>query len=124
MTPHGTRHSVKTLMEEQRIPEILSETHLRHDIPGVSAVYRHVTDAMRGELIEMMTREWEAALDARMEMSPGSSVAVVDALLRARAEARKLRIAVLDPREPPETSEAVLPFRGRTASDQRRGDRI
>ncbi|HMG62279.1 MAG TPA: helix-turn-helix domain-containing protein, partial [Streptosporangiaceae bacterium] len=35
LTPHLLRHSVKTLMEEKRIPEIMSETQLRHDIPGV-----------------------------------------------------------------------------------------
>jgi integrase len=125
MTPHGTRHSIKTLLEERRIPEILSEAHMRHDIPGVSAVYRHVTPAMRGELAEMMTAEWDAALDARLELSPRSPVAVLDGLLRERSEGRRLRLA--DPivtRISPEAPEAVLPFWGRTASDQRRGDRI
>lgn len=121
LTPHGLRHSAKTLMEERRIPEILSETHLRHDIPGVSAVYRHITDAMRAELVAMMTAEWEAALDARAEMSPRSTVAAVDALLSERAEGRKPRVV---PRNSPGTPEAVLPFPGRTASDLRRGDRI
>jgi hypothetical protein len=125
MTPHGLRHSVKTLMEEKRIPEILSEHHLRHDLPGVSAVYRHVTPAMRAELAAMMTEEFEAALDARLEMSPRSPVAVVDALLQERAESRKPRLVEpILPRNSPETPEAVLPLRGRTASDQRRGDRI
>jgi hypothetical protein len=125
MTPHGTRHSVKTLMEERRTPEILSEHHLRHDLPGVSAVYRHVTPAMRAELVAMMTEEWEAALDARLEMSPRSPITVVDALLRERAETRKPRLVdPIFPRNSPETPEAVLPFKGRTASDLRRGDRI
>jgi len=125
MTPHGTRHSIKTLLEERRIPEILSEAHMRHDIPGVTAVYRHVTPAMRAELAGMMTAEWEAALGARLEMSPRSPVAVLDALLQEMSEGRRLRLA--DPivtRISPGAPEAVLPFRGRTASDQRRGDRI
>lgn len=125
MTPHGARHSVKTLLEERRIPEILSETHMRHEIPGVSAVYRHITPAMRAELVAMMTSEWEAALDARLEMSPRSPVAVLDRLLAARADARKPRLVGPDfSRNSPGTQEAVLPFPDRTASDQRRGDRI
>lgn len=125
MTPHGTRHSIKTLLEEKRVPEILSEAHMRHEIPGVTAVYRHVTPAMRAELAEMMTAEWEAALDARLELSPRSPVAVLDALLSGRSESRRLRLAEpILTRISPGTPEAVLPFRGRTASDQRRGDRI
>ena len=30
MMPRLTRHSVKTLLEAKRLPEILSETHMRH----------------------------------------------------------------------------------------------
>lgn len=121
MTPHGLRHSVKTLMEERRIPEILSEAHLRHDIPGVSGVYRHVTASMRADLTAMMTAEHEAALSARLEMSPRSPVAVLDGLLAGVREARKPRVL---PRNSPETAEGVLPFPVSTPPDLRRGGEI
>ena len=72
-TPHlMARHSVRTLMEEKRIPHVMSERHLRHHIPGVSGAYRHVSDAMREELTAMMTAEHERALDARLGLSPRS----------------------------------------------------
>ena len=123
--PHLLRHWVKTWMDEVRIPEVLSEELLGHEIPGVSGVYRHVSGGMRAELAAKMTAAWEAALDARLEMSPRSPVAVLDALLLERSEARKPRlIPPIFSRDSPETPEAVLPFPGHTASGQRRGDRI
>lgn len=121
LTPHGLRHSGKTWMEETRIPEVLSEERLRHEIPGISGTYRHVTPGMRAELIKAMTTAWEEALDARLEHSPDSPVAVLGALLRERLSGRRPRLL---PRDSPETAEAVLPFRGDTASDLRRGGRI
>lgn len=121
LTPHlMARHSMRTLMEEKRIPHIMSETHLRHDIPGVSGAYRHVTDNMRAELTEMMTAEHERALDARLEMSPRSPVAVLDAMLLERSEARKIRAVS---RNSPEREDSVLPFSASTRTDLRRGSR-
>lgn len=121
MTPHGWRHSGKSHMEEWGISEVLSEQRMRHDIPGVSGRYRHVTRAMTRELIAAMTAAHEDALDKRLEMSPRSPVAVLDSMLAERAEARKPKLL---PRNSPETAAAVLPFEGRTASDLRRGDWI
>ena len=76
-------------MEEARIPEVLSEERLRHEIPGISGAYRHVTPAMRRELTEAMTAAWGEALDARLAMSERSPVTVLGALLRGRLESRK-----------------------------------
>jgi integrase len=121
LTPHGLRHSVKTWMEEKGIPEIMSETHLRHDIPGISGAYRHVTPAMRRDLSAAMAGGWEEALGERLAMSPSSPVAVLARLLEERAEARKLRRV---PRDSPGGAEGVLPFPASTPSDLRRGDRI
>jgi hypothetical protein len=114
MTPHGWRHSLKARMEEAGIAEVLSEERLRHEIPGVSGAYRHVTPAMRAELREVLQADWTAALDARLEMSQASPVPVVGRLLRERLEERKPRLLT---RISQETPEAVLPLRARTASD-------
>ena len=121
LTPHGLRHSVKTWMEEKGIPEIMSETHLRHDIPGISGAYRHVTPAMRRDLSAAMAGGWEEALGERLAMSGSSPVAVLARLLEERAAARKLRSL---PRDSPGDAEGVLPFPVGTPSGLRRGDRI
>lgn len=115
LTPHSLRHSAKTMMEERRVPEIMSETQMRHVVGGVSGIYRHVTAAMRGELADMMTREWEAVLDARLEMSPGSPVGVVEGLLRERLQARRPAIV---PSDSPGMATNVVPLPGRTHDDQ------
>jgi hypothetical protein len=121
LTPHlMARHSMRTLMEEKRIPHIMSETHLRHDIPGVSGAYRHVTDNMRAELVAMMTAEHERALDARLAMSPRSPVAVLDAMLLERAEARKIKAVS---RFSPGSENGVLPFPSGTATEVQRNAR-
>jgi hypothetical protein len=119
--PHLLRHWMKTWMEEVGTPEVLSEHVLRHEIPGVSAVYRHVSPEMLARLRAAQAQAWEAALDARLEMSPRSTVAVVDGLLQGRLGDRKPHLV---PRISPGMPEAVLPLEGRTASDLRRGDRI
>jgi Phage integrase family len=43
LTPHGLRHSHKTWMAEDGIPEILAEQRLGHDVPGMRGLYAHVS---------------------------------------------------------------------------------
>lgn len=88
LTPHGLRHAHRTWLVEDRIPEILTHERLGHELGGVGARYTHVTDGMREELCEALTARWEAALDARMELSDSSPVGVLDELMKAR-RARK-----------------------------------
>lgn len=85
MTPHGLRHSHKSLMAELRTPEVLSHDRLGHEMGGMAGVYSHVTPAMVTELMDGLTRRWLEALDARLAMCPRSPVAVLDGLLAGRA---------------------------------------
>ncbi|MGW6456276.1 tyrosine-type recombinase/integrase [Streptomyces sp. NPDC055078] len=85
LTPHGLRHSHSTHMEDLRTEKVLADERMGHIDGTVSARYKHVTEEMRGRLMAGLTRNWLAALDARAAMSPGSSVAVLDRLLKARA---------------------------------------
>jgi integrase len=39
LTPHGLRHSHKTWMAEDGIPEILAEQRLGHQVPGMRGLY-------------------------------------------------------------------------------------
>jgi hypothetical protein len=58
------------------------DERMGHTDSSISARYAHVTDAMRQRLTAGLTEQWEASLAARRELSPGSPVAVLDALLR------------------------------------------
>ena len=51
LTPHGLRHSPKTWMVEDGIPEILAEQRLGHDVPGMRGLYAHASQRMRKELL-------------------------------------------------------------------------
>ncbi|MCX4824403.1 LacI family DNA-binding transcriptional regulator [Streptomyces sp. NBC_01142] len=88
LTPHGERHSHKMHMEEMGTPKVLMDERMGHIDGSVSARYSHVSGEMRLRLLEGLDRNWYAALDARLAMSPRSSVAVLDALLSARAAQR------------------------------------
>ena len=85
LTPHGLRHTHKTLMEELGTPAKLMDERMGHEDGSVQARYSHVTPGMRRQLLDGLTDVWKAALDARRAAAPGSPVAVLDRLLRTNA---------------------------------------
>lgn len=78
LVPHGLRHTHKTWMIEDRIPEILQHDRLGHAMGGIGATYSHVSAAMRGELVGALELRWERALAARAALAAGSPVRVLD----------------------------------------------
>lgn len=72
-------------MEELGTPSKLIDERMGHEDGSVQAVYSHITPEMRRRLMAGLTELWEAALDERRAFSPGSPVAVLDRLLRRRA---------------------------------------
>jgi|SRR4051794_21457578 integrase len=86
LTPHGLRHSYKTLMLELGTPATLMDAQMGHEDGSIQARYSHVTSGVAGRLLDGLTEVWLAALDARREMSPRSPVATLDRLLGAVTE--------------------------------------
>ena len=86
LTPHGLRHTHKTLMVELGTPAKLMDERMGHEDGSVQARYSHVTAEMRRRLVGDSSNMWEAALDQRRRLSSRSPVAVLDALT-ARAAA-------------------------------------
>jgi integrase len=89
LTPHGLRHTHKTLMEEFGTPPKLMDERLGHEDGSVQARYSHVTPGMRRQLMTAFTQLWEASLDAPAAINPHSPVSVLDNLLKVRAKARE-----------------------------------
>jgi integrase len=83
LTPHGLRHTHKTLMLELGVPSKLMDERLGHADGSVQARYSHVTPEMRRRLLDGLTQLWAAALERRRTMNGGSPVAVLDALLKS-----------------------------------------
>ncbi|MFD3561920.1 LacI family DNA-binding transcriptional regulator [Streptomyces sp. NPDC058686] len=88
LTPHGLRHTHRTMMEDLGTEKVLMDERMGHIDGSVSARYAHVTPGMRKRLMAGLTEQWEAALDARLAMSPTSPVRALNELMRARSAAR------------------------------------
>lgn len=85
LTPHGLRHTHRTMMEDLGTEKVLMDERMGHIDGSVSARYAHVTPGMRKRHLAGLTEQWEAALDARLAMWPTSPVRVLNDLLRTRA---------------------------------------
>ena len=81
LTPHGLRHSHKTWMAEDGIPEILAEQRLGHQVPGMRGLYAHASQRMRDELTAALQARWEESLRERATIDPHSPIPLLDNLL-------------------------------------------
>lgn len=55
---HGLRHLHKTLLDEARLPDVIVNERMGHQMPGIGGVYSHVTDTMRKRLLNELQRRW------------------------------------------------------------------
>lgn len=83
LTPHGLRHTHKTLMDELDTPLKLKDERMGHEDGSVQARYSHITADMRRRLLDGLTELWLAALQERRRMSAESPVALLNALLKS-----------------------------------------
>jgi integrase len=58
---HDLRHSHKTWMINDGIPEIAQELRLGHHVPGSRGVYSHTTADIEQRLLVALTKRWEAS---------------------------------------------------------------
>lgn len=58
---HDLRHTHKTWMIEDDIPEIAQARRLGHRLPGVRGIYSHVTPAMIARITNRLQARWQAS---------------------------------------------------------------
>lgn len=84
LTPHGLRHTNKTLMDGLDTPSKLKDERMGHLDGSVQARYSHITSDMRARLMDGLTQHWVEALVQRSRWSATSPVKVLDSVLRER----------------------------------------
>ncbi|MFG1804977.1 tyrosine-type recombinase/integrase [Streptomyces sp. NPDC049040] len=89
LTPHGLRHTHRTVMEDLGTEKVLMDDRMGHFDGSVSARYAHVTPSMRQRLTAGLTAQWEAALEARLSLHPTSPVDTLNRLLHVREASRQ-----------------------------------
>ncbi len=58
---HDTRHTHKTWLIEDDIPEIAQARRLGHRLPGIRGVYSHVTPVMIARITDSLQARWQAS---------------------------------------------------------------
>jgi integrase len=75
MTFHGFRHSHKTWMIADGMPEVAQARRLGHKIPDkIENIYSHVAPEVEARLLEALQRRWTDALTALASTSKTASV--------------------------------------------------
>ena len=64
---HDLRHTHKTWMIEDNVPEVAQAKRLGHRLPGVRGIYSHVSPTVEQRLIDALQKRWEKTTQPRPE---------------------------------------------------------
>ncbi|WP_433701840.1 tyrosine-type recombinase/integrase [Nocardiopsis sp. CA-288880] len=88
-TPHGMRHSHRSLLDQLGVRKPLMDERMGHSDRSVSASYAHPTAPMRAAMLAGLAAEWEQALEWRRSLGVSSAVSVVERLMEGGVGALK-----------------------------------
>ena len=72
--PHDDRHSHATWLDDANLRKVIQMDRRGHAMPGMDAVYNHVTPAMRQRLRDVLEELWRTAVAQRRALAPRSAV--------------------------------------------------
>ncbi|MBB5491028.1 integrase [Nocardiopsis metallicus] len=87
-TPHLTRHSHRSWLDEIGVPPGLADKRMGHFETAIPGTYKHPTETGRKRLREDLEELWEESLDERLWWSEWSLVAPLDQALKKREAGR------------------------------------
>jgi hypothetical protein len=75
------RHVGRPGLAARSADKVIQMERRGHAMPGMDAVYNHVTPQMRQHLCDVLEELWREAVEARRHLSPGSAVPLLDTIL-------------------------------------------
>jgi len=79
--PHDDRHTHATWLDAANLHKVIQMDRRGHAMPGMDAVYNHITAEMRQRLCDALEKLWEQAVAQRRELAPRSAVELLDQIL-------------------------------------------
>ncbi|WUI02846.1 tyrosine-type recombinase/integrase [Spirillospora sp. NBC_00431] len=61
-TFHEGRHTQRTWLAEDGVPDVARAARLGHKLPGMADVYEHVTPVMEEQVLRVLQERWETSL--------------------------------------------------------------
>ena len=84
--PHDTRHTHATWLDAANVHKVTQMDRRGHAMPGMDAVYNHITTEMRQQLCDVLEELWHTAVTQRRELAPSSAVPLLNQILTAEKE--------------------------------------
>ena len=81
--PHDDRHTHATWLDAANLAKVLQMDRRGHAMPGMDAVYNHVTPEMRQHLCNVLEQLWQQAVSRRYEVAHQSAVPLLNQILIA-----------------------------------------
>lgn len=86
MTFHEARHTLRTWLAEDGIPEIARVGRLGHKMPGMGSVYEHVTPTMIRRMLRALTRRWHQSI---RDLDPAERELLIELVPSLKGEVEK-----------------------------------
>jgi integrase len=80
--PHDDRHTHATWLDAANLNKVIQMDRRGHAMPGMDAVYNHITTEMRQHLCDVLQELWEQAVAQRRDLAPRSAVKLLDQILQ------------------------------------------
>jgi integrase len=81
-TFHEGRHTHRTWLADDNIPDVVRAARLGHKLPGMADVYEHVTPAMEKAVRDALTRRWKQSVRQLTDTERQHLAEIVPAELR------------------------------------------
>ena len=79
--PHDDRHTHATWLDAANLNKVIQMDRRGHAMPGMDAVYNHITPEMRQHLCDVLEGLWDQAVARRRQLSPTSAVPILNQIL-------------------------------------------